>query len=223
MYLLRRIEAVLVKELNNMRVIPITHKHSTCGRDNKKLQGGLLQRKKGGAKEARKEARQEIRAARAEFRDAQRANRRENKENPSREAQKLGRQANKEEKKRSIEEAKRKRKARIFVSKLPEREIPTAPFERKRKNAPSRKKSLGYYNKANKTGTGAKAGGGMSAKGVAKYRRDNPGSKLKTAVTTPPSKLKKGSKAAKRRKSFCARSRSWKSERGRAARRRWNC
>ena len=38
------------------------------------------------------------------------------------------------------------------------------------KNAPSRKKSLGYYNKANKTGTGAKAGGGMSKKGVAKYR-----------------------------------------------------
>ena len=96
-------------------------------------------------------------------------------------------------------------------------------LRRKRKNAPSRKKSLGYYNKANKTGTGAKAGGGMSKKGVAKYRRDNPGSKLKTAVTTPPSKLKKGSKAAKRRKSFCARSKSWKSERGRAARRRWNC
>ena len=91
------------------------------------------------------------------------------------------------------------------------------------KKAPSKKKSLGYYNKANKTGTGAKAGGGMSKKGVAKYRRDNPGSKLKTAVTTPPSKLKKGSKAAKRRKAFCARSKSWKSERGRAARRRWNC
>ena len=74
------------------------------------------------------------------------------------------------------------------------------------KKAPSKKKSLGYYNKAKKTGTGAKAGGGMSRKGVAKYRRDNPGSKLKTAVTTPPSKLKKGSKAAKRRKSYCARS-----------------
>ena len=37
-----------------------------------------------------------------------------------------------------------------------------------------------------------KAGGGMTAKGVAKYRRDNPGSKLKTAVTTPPSKLTDG-------------------------------
>ena len=55
------------------------------------------------------------------------------------------------------------------------------------------------------------------------YRKDNPGSKLKTAVTTPPSKLKKGSKAWKRRKSFCARSRKWKSERGKAARRKWNC
>lgn len=47
--------------------------------------------------------------------------------------------------------------------------------------------------------------GGLNAKGVASYRKANPGSKLKTAVTTPPSKLKKGSKAAKRRKSFCAR------------------
>ncbi len=92
------------------------------------------------------------------------------------------------------------------------------------KNAPSRKKSLGYYKKVNKKGgRGAKAGGGMTKKGVAKYRRDNPGSKLKTAVTTPPSKLKRGSKAWKRRKSFCARSRSWKSERGKAARRKWNC
>ena len=48
-----------------------------------------------------------------------------------------------------------------------------------------------------------KKGAGMTAKGVAKYRRDNPGSKLKTAVT---GKVKKGSKDAKRRKSFCARS-----------------
>lgn len=47
--------------------------------------------------------------------------------------------------------------------------------------------------------------GGLNAKGVASYRRQNPGSKLKTAVTTKPSKLKKGSKAANRRKSFCAR------------------
>ena len=79
------------------------------------------------------------------------------------------------------------------------------------------------FNKAKPTGTGGAAGGGMTQKGVDEYKRNNPGSKLKTAVTTKPSKLKPGSKAAKRRKSFCARSKSWTSERGRAARRRWNC
>lgn len=47
--------------------------------------------------------------------------------------------------------------------------------------------------------------GGLNPEGAASYRRDNPGSKLKTAVTTKPSKLKAGSKDAKRRKSFCAR------------------
>lgn len=47
--------------------------------------------------------------------------------------------------------------------------------------------------------------GGLNDKGVASYRRENPGSKLQKAVTTDPSKLKKGSKASKRRKSFCAR------------------
>jgi hypothetical protein len=46
---------------------------------------------------------------------------------------------------------------------------------------------------------------GLSSKAVKAYRRENPGSKLQTAVTTKPSKLKPGSKAAKRRKSFCAR------------------
>ena len=66
-------------------------------------------------------------------------------------------------------------------------------------------------------------GAGMTDTGVKKYKKENPGSKLKTAVTTPPSQLKKGSKAAKRRKAFCARSKSWKSERGLAARRKWNC
>jgi len=60
----------------------------------------------------------------------------------------------------------------------------------------------------------------MTKAGVAAYRRANPGSKLKTAVT---GRVKKGSKAAKRRKAFCARSRSWTGERGRAARRRWRC
>ena len=66
------------------------------------------------------------------------------------------------------------------------------------------------------------SGAGMTAKGVAKYNRRT-GGNLKTAVTTPPSKLKAGSKAAGRRKSFCARSKSWTGPRGKAARRRWNC
>ena len=47
--------------------------------------------------------------------------------------------------------------------------------------------------------------GGLNAKGVASYRKENPGSKLKTAVTTKPSKLDPDSKDAKRRKSFCSR------------------
>jgi hypothetical protein len=64
-----------------------------------------------------------------------------------------------------------------------------------------------------------KEGAGMTSKGVKEYRRKNPGSKLKTAVTGKnPSK-----KDAARRRSFCARSRSWKSKRGLAARRRWRC
>ena len=63
-------------------------------------------------------------------------------------------------------------------------------------------------------------GAGMTPAGVKKYRAQNPGSKLKTAVT---GKVKRGSKAAKRRKSFCARSKGWTGERGRAARRRWKC
>ena len=68
-----------------------------------------------------------------------------------------------------------------------------------------------------------KEGAGMTSAGVKKYRSKNPGSKLKTAVTKDPKKLKKGSKAWKRRKSFCARSKGWKGKRGLAARRRWNC
>ena len=75
-----------------------------------------------------------------------------------------------------------------------------------------------------------KSGAGMTAAGVAKYRRDNPGSKLKTAVT---GKVKPGSKDAKRRKSFCARSLGQMKKypkaakdpnsRLRQARRRWKC
>ena len=74
--------------------------------------------------------------------------------------------------------------------------------------------------------------GGLNAKGVASYRRENPGSKLQTAVTTEPSKLKPGSKDANRRKSFCARMGGMpgpmKDEKGRPTRkalslRKWNC
>ena len=74
--------------------------------------------------------------------------------------------------------------------------------------------------------------GGLNAAGVASYRRQNPGSKLQTAVTTKPSKLKPGSKDAKRRKSFCARMSGvdgpMKDEKGRPTRKalslkKWNC
>jgi hypothetical protein len=64
---------------------------------------------------------------------------------------------------------------------------------------------------------------GLSSAAVKAYRRENPGSKLKTAVTTPPSELKPGSADWKRRRNFCSRSRSWTGERGKAARKRWNC
>ena len=75
---------------------------------------------------------------------------------------------------------------------------------------------------------------GMSRKAVKAYRRAHPGSKLQTAVTTKPSKLKKGSKASKRRKSYCSRSRGQMKMHNIScaktpdkaickARRRWNC
>ena len=66
------------------------------------------------------------------------------------------------------------------------------------------------------------SGAGLTQKGVDAVNRKT-GGNLKTAVTTPPSKLDPDSKPAKRRKSFCARSRGWTGERGKAARRRWNC
>lgn len=73
---------------------------------------------------------------------------------------------------------------------------------------------------------------GMSPKAVKAYRRENPGSKLQTAVTKKPSELKAGSKDANRRKSFCARMSGnkgpMKDEKGRPtpkakALSRWNC
>ena len=100
--------------------------------------------------------------------------------------------------------------------------------ERRSKKGKEPRRTIGpgkNFNKVakDKSATGGAAGGGMTQKGVDEYKRKNPGSKLKTAVTTKPSKLKPGSKAANRRKSFCARSKGWTGERGRAARRRWNC
>ena len=75
-----------------------------------------------------------------------------------------------------------------------------------------------------------KSGAGMTRAGVKKYRSMNPGSKLKTAVT---GKVKPGSKSAKRRKSYCARSAGQMKKfpkaaanpksRLRQARKRWKC
>jgi hypothetical protein len=79
---------------------------------------------------------------------------------------------------------------------------------------------------------GKNKNGGLNAKGVASYRKEHPGSKLQTAVTTKPSKLKPGSKDAKRRKSFCARMGGMegpmKDEKSKPTRkalalRKWNC
>ena len=97
----------------------------------------------------------------------------------------------------------------------------------KRKSNPIRRTTKGKG--ANYRPT--KSGAGMTAKGVRAYRKANPGSKLKTAVTGT---VKKGSKAAKRRKSYCARSlgqlkrssaatRNNPNSRIRQARRRWKC
>ena len=93
--------------------------------------------------------------------------------------------------------------------------------ERKRDKQPP--KTRKYFRKTS-------AGAGMTKAGVERYRRDTPGSKLKTAVT---GKVKPGSKAAKRRKSFCARSAGQMKKfpkaakdpnsRLRQARKRWKC
>lgn len=64
-------------------------------------------------------------------------------------------------------------------------------------------------------------GAGMTEAGVKSYKKQNPGSKLKTAVTKCD--VKPGTKAYKRQKAFCSRSKSWTGERGKAARKRWCC
>jgi len=101
---------------------------------------------------------------------------------------------------------------------------PVVVYEVKKGGMPTRTKSAGNYRST-------ESGAGMTRKGVMAYRRKNPGSKLKTAVT---GKVKAGSKSAKRRKSYCARSlgqlkrssaktRNDPNSRIRQARRRWKC
>jgi hypothetical protein len=102
---------------------------------------------------------------------------------------------------------------------------------RERRMAKQKRKGKGMKGMSIKSGDKrpTKSGAGMTAKGVAKYRRQNPGSKLKTAVT----EKKPTGKRAKRRKSFCARSAGQMKKfpkaakdpnsRLRQARRRWRC
>jgi len=128
----------------------------------------------------------------------------------------------------------KKQDVKAFVEKKKKKELPrglqmdttTGPYNfakggRVRDKQPPKTKK--YFRST-------KSGAGMTKAGVARYRRENPGSKLKTAVT---GKVKKGSKAANRRKSYCARSAGQMKKfpkaaadpnsRLRQARRRWKC
>ena len=128
----------------------------------------------------------------------------------------------------------KKEDAKAFVEKKKKKELPrglqidttTGPYNfakggRVRDKQPPKTKK--YFRST-------KSGAGMTKAGVARYRRENPGSKLKTAVT---GKVKPGSKAANRRKSYCARSAGQMKKfpkaaadpnsRLRQARRRWKC
>ncbi len=110
-------------------------------------------------------------------------------------------------------------------------------YKKLTKPAPKEKKQMPMAKKGGSTpawtrSEGKSKTGGLNAKGVASYRAANPGSKLKMAVTTKPSKLDPDSKDAKRRKSFCARMSGvkgpMKDEKGRPTRkalslRKWNC
>jgi hypothetical protein len=103
-------------------------------------------------------------------------------------------------------------------------------FLRRRKRMPLKKGSMDGHSISGGQKRPTKSGAGMTKKGVAKYRKDNPGSKLKTAVT---GSVKKGSKDSKRRKSYCARSAGQMKKfpkaaknpnsRLRQARKRWKC
>ena len=128
----------------------------------------------------------------------------------------------------------KKQDVKAFVEKKKKKELPrglqmdttTGPYNfakggRVRDKQPPKTKK--YFRST-------KSGAGMTKAGVARYRRENPGSKLKTAVT---GKVKPGSKAAARRKSYCARSAGQMKKfpkaaadpnsRLRQARRRWKC
>lgn len=117
--------------------------------------------------------------------------------------------------------------SRQVVNKYDDADNPVFPEGIKKRNLGKNFKSPLEKSEPRKTTKGkgrnfrtTEEGAGMTAKGVASYKRKNPGSKLKTAVTGD---VKPGSKAAKRRKSFCARSKGWTGERGKAARKRWKC
>ena len=111
--------------------------------------------------------------------------------------------------------------------------IKKAVDAKKKKNSQLNSGIIGEESAAWQRKEGKNPEGGLNKKGIASYRRENPGSKLSLAVTTPPSKLKKGSKAAKRRKNYCSRSagqmKMWPkaakdpNSRLRLARKKWNC
>jgi hypothetical protein len=146
--------------------------------------------------------------------------------------------------KRRIERETAKRKERIENSRKSKETQPKEPEEPKYKPCPwensednktvtklrnddklfdKKRNSLREEGPSLSVGRGEKLpvsrGGGLTQKGRDRYNRET-GSNLKAPVTGD---VKPGSEAAKRRKNFCSRSRSWDGERGRAARRRWKC
>ena len=116
-----------------------------------------------------------------------------------------------------VEAAKKKRRARLAAKGMTEKDAEDKGVIERLKKKIIPKKPDNVVDSIQRIGElitevaawqrkeGKNPSGGLNKAGVMSYRRENPGSKLKTAVTTKPSKLKKGSKAAKRRKSFCAR------------------
>ena len=133
---------------------------------------------------------------------------------------------------RSLEDPTRDRRGWRITSKRLNRHLrnTTKDVEKSDKSMGEGKKYTGKDSKGHFRAT--EKGAGMTQKGVDAVNRKT-GGNLKTAVTTKPSKLKKDSKAANRRKSYCARSagqlKMWPkaakdpNSRLRQARRRWNC